>query len=128
MLNDRGGKKLPDCFVLPAIIRTFVGKRSGMHLIDINREKIIALCKKYKVSKLFAFGSVLTDRFNMNSDVDLLVNFDKGSIPDYFTNFFDLKYALEEVLGRKVDLLEEQSIRNRYLKESIEQSKRLIYG
>ena len=66
--------------------------------------------------------------FNKDSDVDFLVNFDKAAITDYFTNFFDLKYALEELLGREVDLLEEQAIRNRYLKENIEQNKTLIYG
>ena len=47
---------------------------------------------------------------------------------DYFNNFFDLKYALEDILGREVDLLEEHAIRNHYLKENIEQTKALIYG
>ena len=42
--------------------------------------------------------------------------------------FFDLKYALEDILGREVDLLEEHAIRNHYLKETIEQTKALIYG
>ena len=99
-----------------------------MHLIEVNTRKIIALCKRYKVKRLSVFGSVLTDRFDKDSDVDFLVNFDKAAITDYFTNFFDLKYALEELLGREVDLLEEQAIRNRYLKENIEQNKTLIYG
>ena len=47
---------------------------------------------------------------------------------DYFNNFFDLKYALEDILGREVDLLEEHAISNHYLKENIEQTKALIYG
>ena len=75
-----------------------------MNLIELNMDKIIALCKKYKVSKLFVFGSILTN------------------------HFFDLKYALEDILGREVDLLEEHAIRNHYLKETIEQTKALIYG
>ena len=49
-------------------------------------------------------------------------------IPAFFRNFFDLKYALEDILGREVDLLEEHAIRNHYLKENIEQTKALIYG
>ena len=68
-------------------------------------DKIIALCKKYKVRKLFVFGSILTNRFNKESDVDFIVNFDKAQVTDYFSNFFDLKYALEDILGREVDLL-----------------------
>ena len=52
----------------------------------------------------------------------------KAQVTDYFSNFFDLKYALEDVLGREVDLLEEHAICNHYLKENIERTKALIYG
>ena len=82
----------------------------------------------YKVKRLFAFGSVLTNRFTDKSDIDLVVDFDKEKVDDYFPNFFDLNYALEKLLGRKVDLLEEQAIRNPYLKEDIDMTKKLIYG
>lgn len=41
-----------------------------MKLIELNIDKIIALCKKYKVAKLWVFGSILTDHFNESSDVD----------------------------------------------------------
>jgi len=86
------------------------------------------LCRKYNVRKLFAFGSALTDRFNEQSDVDLIVDFDKKAIEDYFLNYFDFKYSLEDVFGREVDLLEDQPIRNSYLKKNIENTKTLIYG
>lgn len=89
---------------------------------------ITALCKKYKVKRLFAFGSVLTNRFTNKSDIDLVVDFDKEEVDDYFSNFFDLKYALENLLGREVDLFEEQAIRNPYLKKDIDMTKQLIYG
>ena len=85
-----------------------------MNLIESNMDKIIALCKKYKVSKLFVFGSILTNRFNKENDVDFIVNFDKAQV--------------EDVLGREVDLLEEHAICNHYLKENIERTKALIYG
>ena len=45
---------------------------------------IIALCKRHKVKKLFAFGSVLTSRFNEQSDIDLVVDFDKTNVDDFF--------------------------------------------
>ena len=99
-----------------------------MNFPGIYLPAIIALCKRHKVKKLFAFGSVLTNRFNEQSDIDLVVDFDKTNVDDYFSNFFDLKYALEDILGREVDLLEEHAIRNHYLKETIEQTKALIYG
>ena len=92
------------------------------------RPGIIALCEKQKVKRLFAFGSVLTSRFTEKSDIDLVVDFDKAKIEDYFSNYFDLKYSLEKLLNRDIDLLEEQAIRNPYLKENIDTTKTLIYG
>ncbi|WP_273198307.1 nucleotidyltransferase family protein [Barnesiella viscericola] len=99
-----------------------------MKLIENNIQKIVALCKKYKVNKLFVFGSILTSRFNDDSDVDLVVSFNKSEINDYFDNYFDFKYSLEELFGREVDLLEEQTIKNPYLKKNVDATKALIYG
>lgn len=99
-----------------------------MELIDSNINKIKALCEKHKVNKLFVFGSVLTNRFNEKSDIDFVVDFNKKNITDYFSNYFDLKYALEELFKRNVDLLEEQTIKNPYLKKNVEETKALIYG
>ena len=98
-----------------------------MKLIENNIQKIVALCKKYKVNKLFVFGSILTNRFNDNSDVDLVVSFNKAEVGDYFDNYFDFKYALEELFGREVDLLEEQTIKNPYLKKNVDATKILIH-
>jgi predicted nucleotidyltransferase len=71
---------------------------------------------------------VLTNKFNEKSDIDLIVAFDKQKIADYFNNFFDFKYSLEDIFKRKVDLFEERPIQNQYFRESIENSKQLIYG
>ena len=99
-----------------------------MDFINRHINQINALCNTYNVRRLFAFGSVLTDKFNEQSDVDLIVDFDKNAVNDHFIHYFDFKYALENVLGRQVDLLEEQPIRNSYLRKSIENTKTLIYG
>lgn len=99
-----------------------------MKLIENNIQKIVALCKKYKVNKLFVFGSILTDRFNDDSDVDLVVSFNKAEVSDYFDNYFDFKYSLEDLFGREVDLLEEQTIKNPYLKKNVDATEVLIYG
>mgnify|MGYP000775390383 CR=1 FL=1 len=99
-----------------------------MKLIESNIQKIIDLCKRHKVHKLFVFGSVLTNRFNDDSDVDLVVDFNKTEVEDYFDNYFDFKYSLQDLLGREIDLLEEQTIKNPYLKKNIDSTKMLIYG
>lgn len=99
-----------------------------MKLIESNIQKIIDLCKRHKVHKLFVFGSVLTNRFNDDSDVDLVVDFNKAEVEDYFDNYFDFKYSLQDLLGREIDLLEEQTIRNPYLKKNVDSTKMLIYG
>ena len=70
-----------------------------MHLITDNIQNLFALCKKYKVKTLYAFGSILTPRFNEKSDVDLLVNFNTEiDYNNYADNFFDLYHALTETL------------------------------
>ena len=99
-----------------------------MKLIENDIQKIVALCKKYKVGKLFVFGSILTSRFNDDSDVDLVVDFDKVTLEEYADNYFDFKYALEKLFGRDVDLLEDKAIRNPILRRNIDNSKQLIYG
>lgn len=99
-----------------------------MNYFEPYKTQIADLCRRYNVRRLFAFGSVLTDRFNDESDIDLIADFDKKEIKDLFLTYFDFKYSLEDVFGRKVDLLEEQPIRNSYLRKNIENSKVLIYG
>lgn len=93
-----------------------------------NKENIIALCKMYKVNELFVFGSILTPQFNENSDIDFIVSFLPIEFPEYSKNYFDFKFALESLLCRKVDLLEEQAIKNPYFKQSVNQTKMLVYG
>ncbi|MCX4292109.1 MAG: nucleotidyltransferase domain-containing protein [Odoribacter sp.] len=99
-----------------------------MGLIKSELKNIWALYKKYKVLRLFVFASVLTEKFNEESDSDFVVDFDKENVTDYFDNYFDLKYVLEALFHRRVDLLEGQTIWNLYLRQSVEKTKTLIYG
>lgn len=99
-----------------------------MNLIERNIDNIRDLCSKHKVRKLFAFGSILTDRFQKNSDIDLVVDFQGVDLYEYADNYFDLKYSLENLFKREVDLLEDKAIHNPYLRQSIDSSKQLIYG
>lgn len=99
-----------------------------MRLIDKNIDNIRALCNKHKVTRLFVFGSILTEDFKKSSDIDLLVDFSGVDLYDYADNYFDLKTSLEKLLKRQVDLLEDKAIKNPYLRKSIDSSKHLIYG
>lgn len=99
-----------------------------MTIVEKNISKIHVLCLKHKVAKLFAFGSVLTNDFNAESDIDFVVDFKEVNLRDYADNYFDLKFSLERLLMRDVDLLEEKAIRNPFLRQSIDSSKKLVYG
>ncbi len=99
-----------------------------MKLIEMNIDKIIALCRKYKVAKLWVFGSILTPRFTDKSDVDFSVIFKYDEIKDMFITFFDFIYELEQLLGRKVDMVDETAVKNPYFRKELDNTKRLIYG
>ena len=101
-----------------------------MKLIEIHLDKIIELCRKFHVRKLWVFGSILTNRFNEGSDIDLCVDFDWDNISlmDAADNFFDFQYALEDIFGRKVDITDDSSVRIPYFREELNETRRLIYG
>ena len=71
-----------------------------MNLIDKN---ISTIRPKHKVYKLFVFGSVLTKKFNRDSDIDLLVDFKGVDLYDYADNYFDLKDGLEKIFNSKLN-------------------------
>ncbi|MCM1377922.1 MAG: nucleotidyltransferase domain-containing protein [Prevotella sp.] len=84
-----------------------------MHIITENIHKLFALCRKYKVHKLYAFGSILTNRFNKDSDNDILVNFNSDIYySNYSDNFIDFYNALKALFCREVDLVDETSVKN----------------
>src|SRR5437588_13053319 len=98
-----------------------------MTLIDKHTGDIQRLCSQHRVKRLYAFGSVLTNQFNNESDIDLIVDFEPQYIVHYADNYFNLKFALEDTLKRKIDLLEEKAIKNPYFKQAIESQRQLIY-
>ena len=97
-------------------------------IIDKNIDEIKNICKQHHISTLFAFGSVLTDNFNAESDIDLLVSFKPLDFGDYADNYFQAAESFEKVFGRRVDLVTDKSLRNPYFIKSINSSKQLIYG
>jgi predicted nucleotidyltransferase len=90
-------------------------------------KEIENLCRQYNVKKLYVFGSVLTDTFNKDSDVDLIVAFEDIPVENYADNYFDFKFSLQDIFKRPIDLLEEQAIKNPYFRQSVNQKRQLIY-
>jgi predicted nucleotidyltransferase len=70
--------------------------------VVIPRDKIADFCRRHHIRRLSVFGSALRDDFAADSDVDVLVEFQKGREPGFA--FFDMQDELAEMLGRKVDL------------------------
>lgn len=99
-----------------------------MGIIQKNASSIKKICKSHRVGRLYVFGSSLTKKFKQDSDIDLMVDFKSINKEKYADNYFEFKYALEKVLKRRIDLLEEKAIRNPYLKESINLNKQLVYA
>lgn len=103
-----------------------------MKLIELNIDKIVALCRKYRVAKLWVFGSILTPHFNEHSDVDFSVNFNGEIIRkeglDWADLFFDFMHELESLIGRRIDLVCDDAVTNTHFRKELDSTKRLIYG
>ena len=74
------------------------------------------------------FGSILTEKFNKDSDIDMLIQFSAVDLKDYFYNYMDFKEAVEKLFKRPVDLVENQAIKNPVFREIVDREKQLIYG
>jgi len=98
-------------------------------LINTNKEAFYNLCEEHQVKYLFAFGSSVTDNFDYDkSDIDLLVEIDEPDPLERGEKIISLWDKLETFFKRKVDLLSNPIIRNRFLRQSVDESKVLIYG
>lgn len=99
-----------------------------MNRLESYTTDIIKLCELHKVKSLYAFGSVLTDKFNKESDIDLIVDFTDVAVEDYADNYFDFKFSLQDIFQRPIDLLEEKALKNPYFIQSLNRQKQLVYG
>ena len=99
-----------------------------MKRLETYTKDISKLCEAHNVKSLYAFGSVLNDSFNKESDIDLIVDFSNVKVEDYADNYFDFKFSLQDILKRPIDLLEEKEIKNPYFRQSINQKRQLVYG
>jgi len=70
--------------------------------VDLPKEKIADFCRRHHIRKLAVFGSALREDFRLDSDLDVLVEFDPAHTPGLA--FFAMEQELSALLGRKVDL------------------------
>lgn len=97
--------------------------------IASRRDDITALCQRVGVQRLDLFGSATGDDFDeSSSDADFVVEFDAREGFDYFDAYFTLKECLEDMLGRRVDLVTRSSIKNPFFLERIEQTSEPLYA
>ena len=96
--------------------------------LDKYTQEINNLCLQNKVKTLYVFGSVLTNQFSEKSDIDLVVDIDSNDPFDYADSYFNLKFALQDLLKRPIDLLENKAIKNPYFLRNLDSSKSLIYA
>lgn len=97
-------------------------------LIENNLPAISLLCKNNDIAKLYLFGSYANDKANVNSDIDMMVEINCTEPLEYADNYFNLKFGLENLLKKEIDLIEYKSVVNPYFKLEFEKSKQLLYG
>ena len=96
------------------------------HLI-VSDDRIADFCRRWKITEMSVFGSVVREDFRPDSDIDVLVSFEAGagwSLLDVVT----IQEALAALLGRPVDLIEEAALRNPYRRAAILESKQIVYA
>jgi predicted nucleotidyltransferase len=97
-------------------------------IIENKLDTIKSICRSFGVEKLHVFGSVVSDNFMQDSDIDFLISFNKNlSVEEYTENYFALQYKLRDLFDRDIDIVTERTLNNPYFIESIEETKWLIH-
>lgn len=103
-----------------------------MHsLVHRHRDEIAAICRRHGVRRLEVFGSAARgDDFDpRHSDVDFLLEIDpQRGAPFSMTDYLDLRDDLSRVLGRPVDLVFPDSVRNPFVRADIDKSRELVHA
>jgi hypothetical protein len=98
-------------------------------LIQHNLKPLTQLCHKYNVRRLDLFGSALRSDFDpAKSDLDFVVEFNDWVVEDAFDRYFGLMVDLEDLFGRRIDLVSYGAIRNPYFKQVIDTTRGQLYA
>lgn len=97
-------------------------------IISQHEKSLRDLCQRFRVKRLYLFGSAARGQFEPSrSDLDFLVTLEEQPPGDYADTYLDFAQALEILLGCRVDLVTERSVRNPYLRETIVNGRELLY-
>ena len=95
--------------------------------LKLPREKLAAFCKRYHIRRLSLFGSALTGDLSPESDIDFLVEFERGYVPTLL-KMAQMERELSKLLGgRKVDLRTPEEL-SRYFREEVLQEAEVQYA
>lgn len=94
--------------------------------IEFDRNQVAVFCRKYHLTKLALFGSVLTDRFGPESDVDVLFEYDPQHVPSLF-DVAGMEEELSRILGRKADMRTARDL-SRYFRDEVVRTARVEYA
>jgi predicted nucleotidyltransferase len=98
-------------------------------MIEQNRERLLDLCRRYRVRRLDLFGSAAGNGFNPDtSDLDFVVEFEDFTVDNAADRYLGLLVDLEELFGRKVDLVSYRAIRNPYFKKIVDRTRVQLYA
>ena len=94
----------------------------GLAAVEAARDEIVRFCGRHRIRRLSLFGSVIRDDFQPGSDIDVLVEFEPGSVPGFF-EYVGMKEELSALLGLPVDFRTPKSLspyfRDRVLREAL---------
>ncbi len=89
-------------------------------------DQIDRLCRAYRVRELSLFGSDLRDDFRIDSDIDLLVEFEPGAWVSFIT-LSRMQRELSQILGRRVDLVPKNGLKP-FIRQSVLSSAKVLYA
>ncbi len=95
--------------------------------IDVPTERLVGFCRKWKVTELALFGSVLREDFGPESDVDVLVDLAPGHGLDLF-DWVEMIDELKDLFGREVDLVSKRGLRNPFRRHRILTTREVIHA
>ncbi len=97
-------------------------------MFDIEKYKIeiVTICKKYHVKRLTVFGSALSEKFSDSSDIDFLLELDNPN--NGINRYMNIKFDLEKLFLRPVDLVMPKAITNNRIKNYIFANIKEIYA
>ena len=95
--------------------------------IPVDPERIAAFCERWQVLEFSVFGSVLRDDFGPDSDVDVLLSIDDKARLGLW-DLAAMQEELEELFGRKVDIVEKEGLRNPFRRKTILATRKVLYA